>query len=59
MNANFQADDVAKQHRVLTTVLTVVRLSVLALFIAYLAAAYAAVYPRQPPLYPKGTCIPI
>jgi hypothetical protein len=60
MSVNFQADDVAKQHHALTTALTIVRLSVLALFVAYLATAHAAVYyPRQPHLYPKGTCIPI
>jgi hypothetical protein len=50
------ADEVGKQYRALTTVPTIMRLSVLALFIALPAAAYAAVYPRQNSLYPKDTC---
>ncbi|KAF8483368.1 hypothetical protein DFH94DRAFT_306428 [Russula ochroleuca] len=41
------ADEEAKQHRALTTVLTIMRLSVLALFIVLPAAAYAAVCPQQ------------
>ena len=42
-----QAGDTAEQHRALTTVSTIMRLSVLALFIALPAAAYAAVLSRE------------
>ena len=42
-----KADDVAKQHRALITASTIMRLSIIALFIALPAAAYASVYPRE------------
>ena len=47
-----------KQHRALAIVPTIMRLSVLALFIALPAAAYAAVCTQQRPLDSEGDCIP-
>jgi hypothetical protein len=49
-------DGEAKQHRALTAVLTIMRLSFLALFIALPAAAYAAVCPQQHPTIFEDEC---
>jgi hypothetical protein len=49
-------DEESKQHRALTTVPTIMRLSVLALFIALPAAAYAAVCPQQHSMDFEDTC---
>ena len=46
----------AKRHRALPTVPTIMRLSVVALLIVLPAAAYAAVYPRQPSPYSGDKC---
>src|ERR1019366_8762711 len=56
INKKCSADEEAKQHRALTTVSTIMRLTVLALFIALPAAAYAAVCPQQHSIDSEVAC---
>lgn len=56
---NYSKDEEEEQHRSLAIVPSIMRLTVLALFIALPAATYAAVCPQQNPIGSEFDCTPI